>query len=71
MIAAITNTSPSPPTCEPLPKSGEALSMAVRTKITDKITPPTSGHKPRIRKWRRLSNRLWRKYQTQAKAVSE
>ncbi|MNI84630.1 hypothetical protein D3C73_1415540 [compost metagenome] len=71
MIAAITNTNPTPATCEPLPKSGDALSMAVRTKITDRITPPNRGHRPRMQKWRRLSNRLWRKYQTQAKAVSE
>ncbi|MNJ77071.1 hypothetical protein D3C77_744860 [compost metagenome] len=71
MITAITNTSPKPPTCEPLPNDGDALSMAVCRKITERIPPPSSGHRPRIRKWRTLSNRLWRKYQTQAKAVSE
>ena len=52
-------------------KSGDALSMAVRAKITDRITPPTSGHMPRMKKWRTLLNRLPRKYQTQANAVSE
>ncbi|MNG38536.1 hypothetical protein D3C84_1262810 [compost metagenome] len=50
MIIAITNTRPNPPTCEPLPNDGEALSMAVCRKITERMPPPSSGHRPRIRK---------------------
>ena len=56
--------------CEPLPKSGDMLSKVVCQKMIDSITAPTSGHSPRMKKWRTLSNRLWRKYQTQANAVS-